>query len=86
MYKPIALRMKSAIHHNIIFRTPRFLLNAQLKDCWQELKQAISESSEDFYKVIKELEADDISSQPANIRHTVWKYFNRAKHRSTPHG
>lgn len=78
--------MKSAIHHNIIFRTPRFPLNAQLEDCWQELKQAISESSEAFYEVIKELEAEDIGEQPANIRNTIWKYFNRAKHRSTPFG
>jgi thiopeptide-type bacteriocin biosynthesis protein len=81
-----AVSMKLDLHRSIIYRTPRFPLNATLVDNWETLKQAISESSEDFYAIIKDLSYAELEHQPKSIQYTIWKYFNRAKHRSTPFG
>ncbi|RZL60397.1 MAG: hypothetical protein EOO93_14085, partial [Pedobacter sp.] len=71
---------------NIIFRTPKFSFEANLADCWDELKLAISISSSAFYETIKDVKAADISSLPPKVFFTIWKYFNRSKFRSTPYG
>ncbi|WP_316801049.1 thiopeptide-type bacteriocin biosynthesis protein [Pedobacter frigidisoli] len=78
--------MKVKIHPTIVFRTPRFSYLAELTDCWEDLKSAIAISSSDFYETIKDVSASELSALPPKIYFTVWKYFNRAKFRSTPYG
>lgn len=78
--------MKLTLHSTIIFRTPVFSYRAALESSWAELKNAISISSGNFYETIKDVEAKDLSALPPKITFTIWKYFNRAKYRSTPYG
>lgn len=78
--------MKLSIHPKIIFRVPRFPLNATLEKHWESLKSLILESSKEFHDIIKDLEYHQIADQPEPVQHTIWKYFNRARHRSTPFG
>lgn len=78
--------MKLHLHPTIIFRTPVFSYQASLQACWAELKNAISISSADFYETIKDIETKDLDTLPPRIYFTIWKYFNRAKYRSTPYG
>ncbi|NTE03465.1 lantibiotic dehydratase [Agrobacterium tumefaciens] len=78
--------MKLNLHATIIFRTPVFSYQANLLDHWNELKNAISISSGDFYETIKDVEVQDLDTLPPRIYFTIWKYFNRAKYRSTPYG
>ncbi|RZK18093.1 MAG: hypothetical protein EOO86_11015, partial [Pedobacter sp.] len=78
--------MKPNIHPSIIFRTPKFSYQAKLSACWDELKKAISLSSSAFYETIKDVQVDDLQNLPPKIYFTIWKYFNRAKYRSTPYG
>ncbi|KQN38219.1 hypothetical protein ASE92_01930 [Pedobacter sp. Leaf41] len=78
--------MKPLIHPSIIFRTPKFSHQADLESSWDELKKAISISSSAFYETIKDVEAHELKNLPPKIFFTVWKYFNRAKYRSTPYG
>lgn len=78
--------MKPNIHPCIIFRTPKFSYQAKLSACWDELKKAISLSSSAFYETIKDVQVDDLQNLPPKIYFTIWKYFNRAKYRSTPYG
>ncbi|MCZ4225393.1 lantibiotic dehydratase [Pedobacter rhodius] len=78
--------MKVNIHRDLIFRTPRFSYQSELADCWEELKKAISISSEAFYQTIKEVKAEELTTLNPKVLFTVWKYYNRAKFRSTPYG
>jgi len=78
--------MKVNIDSTLIFRTPKFSYTAQLGDCWDELKAAIALSSASFYETIKDVEASGLDALPPKIYFTIWKYFNRAKFRSTPYG
>ena len=78
--------MKLNIHPSIIFRTPKFSYQADLASCWDELKEAIAVSSSAFYETIKDVQADDLNNLPSKVSFTIWKYFNRAKYRSTPYG
>lgn len=78
--------MKLNIHPTVILRTPKFPYQANLEDCWDELKEAIAISSDAFYQVIKDVTADQLHSLPPKVSFTIWKYFNRAKYRSTPYG
>ncbi|WP_133248508.1 lantibiotic dehydratase [Pedobacter yonginense] len=78
--------MNINIHPTAIFRTPKFSYQSDISACWDELKQAISISSEAFYETIKDVKADEIPNLPPKIVFTIWKYFNRAKFRSTPYG
>lgn len=78
--------MKLNLHPTLIFRTPMFSYQANLQDCWDDLKNAIAISSGDFYETIKDIEAQDLSTLPPRIYFTIWKYFNRAKYRCTPFG
>lgn len=77
---------KISILPTAIFRIPKFPINARLEDKWPELKKAIEESSPAFYEVIKELEYEVLRAQPEKVRHTIAKYFNRAKFRPVPYG
>lgn len=78
--------MKLDIYPSLIFRTPKFSYQSELADCWDELKSAIAISSDAFYQTIKDVKADELNSLPPKIFFTIWKYFNRAKFRSTPYG
>ncbi|MBC6109082.1 thiopeptide-type bacteriocin biosynthesis protein [Pedobacter fastidiosus] len=78
--------MKINIHPTAIFRTPKFSYQSDISACWDELKEAIAISSEAFYETIKDVKADEIQHLPPKIFFTIWKYFNRAKFRSTPYG
>jgi len=78
--------MKINIQPTVIFRTPKFSYLAELEDCWEELKAAISISSSAFYETIKDVEASELKALPPKVYFTIWKYFNRAKFRSTPYG
>lgn len=78
--------MKIKIHPTVIFRTPKFSYQTALINCWDELKKSISISSGDFYETIKDTDVKDLASLPPKIYFTIWKYYNRAKYRSTPYG
>lgn len=78
--------MKTTIHQSAIYRIPRFPINAELNQCWDELKEAIRLSSIDFYEIIKDTSTDQLDQLPKNVKHTIWKYFNRARFRATPFG
>ncbi|MBC7417057.1 MAG: lantibiotic dehydratase [Pedobacter sp.] len=78
--------MKPKIHPSIIFRTPKFSYLVDLSSVWEELKEAISISSVSFYEIIKDVTAGDLDRLPPKVKFTIWKYFNRAKFRSTPYG
>ncbi|SDG24995.1 thiopeptide-type bacteriocin biosynthesis domain-containing protein [Pedobacter terrae] len=78
--------MKLTIQPNVIFRTPKFSYQSELVDCWEELKLAILISSASFYETIKDVKASELKDLPPKVYFTIWKYFNRAKFRSTPYG
>jgi thiopeptide-type bacteriocin biosynthesis protein len=78
--------MKLNIQPTVIFRTPKFSYQSELADCWEELKAAIAISSAAFYETIKDVDATGLKDLPPKISFTIWKYFNRAKFRSTPYG
>ncbi|WP_316832650.1 thiopeptide-type bacteriocin biosynthesis protein [Pedobacter aquatilis] len=78
--------MKVNIYPDVIFRTPRFSYKTELIDCWEELKSAIAISSDAFYQTIKDVKAEELETLNPKVLFTVWKYFNRAKFRSTPYG
>jgi len=78
--------MKVKIAKDLIFRTPRFSYKSELADYWEELKSAISISSDAFYQTIKDVKADEIEKLQPKVLFTIWKYFNRARFRSTPYG
>jgi len=78
--------MKLNIQPTVIFRTPKFSYQSELADCWEELKAAIAISSATFYETIKEVKVNELKDLPPKVYFTIWKYFNRAKFRSTPYG
>ncbi|MFC3561937.1 lantibiotic dehydratase [Pedobacter jamesrossensis] len=78
--------MKVNIYPSLIFRTPKFSYQSELYDCWEELKAAIAISSDAFYQTIKDAKADELNLLPPKVFFTIWKYYNRAKFRSTPYG
>lgn len=78
--------MKLNIHPSLIFRTPKFSYQADIASSWDELKNAIAISSSAFYETIKDVQADDLKNLSPKVSFTIWKYFNRAKYRSTPYG
>jgi len=65
---------------------PQFSVDAKLQDCWENLKTSISQASNEFYALIKDLDYEQLQQAPERIQYTVWKYFNRAKYRATPFG
>lgn len=78
--------MKPEIHPSLIFRTPKFSYQASLAESWDELKAAIAISSSTFYETIKDVQTEDLNQLSPKVFFTIWKYFNRAKYRSTPYG
>jgi thiopeptide-type bacteriocin biosynthesis protein len=78
--------MKLNIHPQLVFRVPRFSVDATLSESWEELKGSISESSKDFYQQIKDVTPQEVEFLPFPVYHTIWKYFNRSKFRATPFG
>jgi lantibiotic biosynthesis protein len=70
----------------IICRTPVFGIEDDLQSRWPELKELIQESSPEFHRVIAESEAEDMANANDKAAFSVWKYFNRARFRSTPFG
>lgn len=78
--------MKMQIDPILMLRIPQFSFCAILADCWPELKQSIKLSSKEFYKLIEDISCEEIDTLPESVRHTIWKYFNRACYRATPYG
>lgn len=78
--------MKLQINPNIVFRTPQLSFKDSLKDCWEDLKNSIANSSPEFHKLVKDLEYEQLLKMEDSYVHTVWKYFNRARYRATPYG
>lgn len=74
------------IFPKIVCRTPVFSLECVFEDKWESLKQLIEDSSPEFYELIKDFNASEIAEQSFKIRYTIWKYWNRARYRSTPFG
>jgi thiopeptide-type bacteriocin biosynthesis protein len=78
--------MKLKISPTVLFRVPKFSYEEQIQNNWEELKSAISESSKEFYDIIKNIGVEEFEHLPPKIKFTLWKYFNRAKFRATPYG
>ncbi|MDR3008611.1 MAG: lantibiotic dehydratase [Sphingobacterium sp.] len=78
--------MKLNLNKKVLFRTPQFPANANLKDSWEELKASIKISSPDFYSIIESMQYKDIENDSRPVQSTIAKYFNRAKFRPTPYG
>jgi thiopeptide-type bacteriocin biosynthesis protein len=77
--------MKLNLHTTVLYRIPKFPLNATLEESWEALKAAIAVSSPEFYGLIKDTNNTQLDSLPAATQYTIWKYFNRAKYRATPY-
>lgn len=82
----MALKKKLSIFNNGILRVPALSSEASLKDHWADLKKMIAVSSPEFYQLISTIDYPDVSKLPEKALHTLWKYFNRARHRATPYG
>jgi len=78
--------MNLKLFSTAICRTPLFSYNTELKDVWEELKQAIKHSSKELYTLIEHVSVDKIEQLDPKIRFSCWKYFNRARFRATPFG
>lgn len=78
--------MKLQLHPKVVYRIPRFPIDASLEESWEELKATIADSSRDFYALIKDTAAGDLHALPERTRHTIWKYSNRARYRCVPYG
>lgn len=78
--------MKLHINPTIIYRVPQFSYKQSLADCWEQLKPSIANASPAFHQLIKDFSYQDLQQQDFNYKHTVWKYFNRARYRATPYG
>lgn len=78
--------MKLKILSPIICRTPLFPYTEKLENVWEELKEAIELSSTDLYEQIKDTSYADYDKLNPKIKFACWKYFNRARYRSTPFG
>ncbi|MBN8879835.1 MAG: thiopeptide-type bacteriocin biosynthesis protein [Sphingobacteriales bacterium] len=78
------MKMKPTDHS--VGRTPLFGLQTTLAEAWPTLKRILATVSPDFYHQVQALDVEDIENQSEKIRFTIWKYFNRAKYRTTPFG
>ena len=78
--------MKLKILSPIICRTPLFPYTEKLENVWEDLKEAIKLSSTDLYEQIKDISYADYDKLNPKIKFACWKYFNRARYRSTPSG
>lgn len=71
---------------SFVARTPAFSFLAQLPAHEKEIKALIAESSNAFFELVKDLDFSNLEGQDPKLLFTLWKYFNRAKYRSTPFG
>lgn len=78
--------MKLKIEQTVLYRVPKFPIDADLKSHWEDLKDAISISSKDFYKEIKDIKAEELEGLSPKVLFSIFKYFNRAKFRAVPYG
>ncbi|EDM38454.1 Lantibiotic dehydratase-like protein [Pedobacter sp. BAL39] len=78
--------MKIDINQTLLLRIPAFSLSDQLVQVWETLKEAISQSSPEFYLQIASLDAEGVAGADFKTQYTIWKYFNRSKFRGTPYG
>lgn len=78
--------MKLKLLSPVICRTPLFPYTEKLENVWEELKEAIGLSSSDLYEQIQEISTADLDQLDPKIKFACWKYFNRARFRSTPFG
>jgi thiopeptide-type bacteriocin biosynthesis protein len=78
--------MKIKPFHNVVVRTPVFCFADTLPTVLTTLKEKIKESSPAFYEFIEHLGPEEIDQLQEKTWFTLWKYFNRAKYRSTPFG
>ena len=69
-----------------ICRTPVFSPDDAPEKCFPALKEMIREASPEFYRVIENLDHQQLSTAGEKVAFSVWKYFNRAKFRATPFG
>lgn len=79
-------KVKLSVFPKVILRIPRIPVSGTLQEFWDILKQLIKESSPEFFRIIECIGYEQLSKQPIKVQETVWKYFNRARHRSTPFG
>jgi thiopeptide-type bacteriocin biosynthesis protein len=77
--------MTMQIDPTVMYRVPQFSFQSTMIEKWDELKLSIANSSPEFYKLIRDTRADEISLLPEAVRLTLWKYFNRACYRGTPY-
>ena len=75
--------IKLTVLATAVCRTPAFSTSDGLEACWPALKELIREASPAFFEIIGDLSIEQLGEK---ARYTVWKYFNRARFRSTPFG
>ncbi|WP_316748433.1 thiopeptide-type bacteriocin biosynthesis protein [Pedobacter gandavensis] len=80
------MNIKLNISPVVLLRIPAFAITDELSEVWEELKESICHSSNDFYDKIKEFKAADLQDLDSKMQFTIWKYFNRSKYRGTPFG
>ena len=80
------LDYKLSLDTEIICRTPAFSIYDEIADNLEELKGMIKEASPSFFQIICDLKKEDLINQDDKVAYTLWKYFNRARHRATPFG
>lgn len=77
--------MKIQLHDTIICRTPAFGVHRTLENSFELLKAKIKTASPAFFTLINDLSINELHKLSAKAQFTLWKYFNRAKYRSTPY-
>ncbi len=78
--------MDLKVLNNLLCRTPAFSITDNVEDKWHELKNLIKESSPSFYQIIKDIPVAPNEGTFTKVNFSIWKYFNRARYRSTPFG
>lgn len=70
----------------VICRTPVFGIHTHISTVFNELLDKIKESSPEFASLIEPFSAAELNQLGEKAKYTLWKYFNRARYRSTPFG
>jgi hypothetical protein len=76
--------MNLSVLPHVICRVPAFSTLDRLEDFFDELKLLIKDSSPEFHERIKNTTQSNVHELDEDTMFTVFKYFNRAKFRSTP--
>lgn len=69
-----------------ICRTPVFNLQDKLDENWIKFTELIRDSSPAFYSAILSDDSQSLNVVDDKVKFSIWKYFNRARHRATPYG